>query len=76
MYLNVFIYDDKTVFRDKVVAACWRLSDLGFGHIRLRKYDVDVQSFVLRNVAAQNIRNIFFLEKFIRFLCCCLVGMN
>ena len=61
----VFIYGCRSMFRDNVVAACWRLTDLGFGDIRMRKCIVDVQSFVLRNVAA-NIRN-SYLRKFIHF---------
>jgi hypothetical protein len=53
------------MFRDNVVAACWRLTDLGFGDIGTRKCVVDVQSFVLQNIAA-NIGN-SYLGKFIHF---------
>jgi len=41
----VFIYDSRPMLRDNIVAACWRLTDLGFGDIRMRKCIVDVKSF-------------------------------
>jgi len=33
------------MFRDNIVAACWRLTDLSFGDIRMRKCIVDVKPF-------------------------------
>jgi hypothetical protein len=62
----VFIYYFRTMFRDNIVAACWRLTNPGFGNIRMRKCDVDV---------AANIRN-GCLRKCIHFLCCCIVSMR
>ena len=52
------------MFRDNVVVACWRLSDLGVGDIRMRKCIVDVQPFVLRNGRC---RYSNYLREFIHF---------